>query len=278
MAVIRSLKDTVGVLSDNTILFAVGLMMAALVLPQTLMSQIGVPVLPFFLTIATFFVSIFILAGLYAMAYEGLHRGSTSLETFKQMGKDRYLPLLGGTLIEVVIGFVFVFVASMILVFTVGFAIASAFSGSGGEPELAALTGGGAIVGIAIAGVVLLVYAVFMFFVQFYRIAIVVDKSNVIEGYKKSAALVRHNFLYTIGYSLINLGIAFLISLPIIVIGVVPIALAYSSAGPSSIDLMTSSIVASLGITAYSFVVQIFMVPFRGTFAVSFYDRHKPDA
>ncbi|MFC6755473.1 hypothetical protein ACFQER_00625 [Halomicroarcula sp. GCM10025894] len=174
MATIRSLTESFGVLKRNPVVFLAGLVYAVILLPQTALSLMEIPLLPQALQALTFFITPFVLAGLLGMVYEGRVR-STGIGTFVKIGKSKYLSLLGANLIQVALGIIFGIVSFFVLlalVFVLGIGITTTSSDSG----IAAF---GVTFVVAVAGLVL-VYLLVQFFLQFYAPAIVVDNVGAV--------------------------------------------------------------------------------------------------
>lgn len=221
MAAIAALRSTLSALGGNPVLFLVGLLYGAITLPQSALRLAGVSVAPTVLQILTFFVTPFVVAGFLGMASESLdadeRRSSahqtesggdgTSLSTLTRVGRDRYVPLLVGNIVEFVIVFGFGIVAALVAVVA-----AIGLFGAGGG----AAAGGGMMV--AVAGVVVLVVLAFLllhFFIQFYSVAIVVGEAGALEGFRESYRLVRDNLVSALGYSVINLVVSLLTTVPV---------------------------------------------------------------
>ncbi|MDS0258643.1 hypothetical protein NDI56_04355 [Haloarcula sp. S1CR25-12] len=281
MATIRSLTESFGVLKRNPVVFAVGLLYAVIVLPQTAMSLMGIPLVPRLFQIVTFFITPFVLAGLLGMTYEGRVR-ATGFGTFTKIGKKKYVSVLAGNLINFVITAVFGFVTFIVVVFTIGLT----FSAAQSESVLSSI----GIVFVAVLAGLGLVYLLVMFFLQFYAPAIVTDNVGVIEGYRRSVGLVKRNIVQTLGFGVLNLLLGLLLLLPAIALVVVTIfgagalgagaTAGAGSTGASGISGSTGgtglSLVLIAGIIGYSFITTVLMTPFRAAFSVSFYDNHRP--
>ncbi|MFB6160572.1 MAG: hypothetical protein ABEJ61_05275 [Haloferacaceae archaeon] len=281
MAAIRSLQRAVGALSDNPVLFLGGVIYAVVVAPQSVLSLLGVPIVPNLLQLVTFFITPFVVAGIIGMADEGL-RGGTSFDTFTDVGKGRYVPLLLGNLVQfgiaVAIG-VFAFVVLLVVALVVGIGAMGAASGGSGA------FGAVGIVGLLVGGsgvlLVVLVAAVVFFFVQFYPIAIVADGMDAIEGFKGSVGLVRANLVSTLGFSVINLLVGLLTSLPVVVIFVLRgMDSPATGAGPTPGTGMPSGFAGGVGflstpeavaLAAISLLLTAVLLPFRQTYATAFY-------
>lgn len=275
MATIRSFTESLGVLGQNPILFAVGALYAAIVLPQTALSTFGIPLLPALFQIVTFFITPFVIAGLIGMSYESRAR-DTSFETFKRVGKDRYVSLLIGNLLEFGFTLVFGFV-SLIVAFLVGFGAIAAGSASGAS---GAMLGGIGLVVFAILAVMFLVFLIVMLLIQFYPASIVVDQVGAVDGYRNSIGVVRNNLVQALGFSLLNLVIGILLFVPTIVLFLLPALQGELASGStmgataSQTSMFGTSLLSMAGVIVYTLLVTALVTPFRMAFLVSFYDNH----
>ena len=277
MATIQSLTESVETLQRNPVVFAAGLLYAVVVLPQSALSALGIPIVPTVLQMFTFFITPFIIAGLLGMVYEGRVR-QTGLGTFAKIGKKKYVSLLVGNLVIFFItagfGLVMVFLAFLL----VGLSFAAA---AGGD---ASILGGVGIVSILIFLAGFLVFLAVMFFLQFFGPAVVADNVGIVEGFNRSVGVVKRNIVPTLGFGLLNFLISIALALPALALTVLPVLMGggMSAAGASS-DLQSagyagSSLLTQLGIIVYSFGIAVVMTPFRAAFSVSFYDNHRPSA
>ena len=278
MATIKSFAETLGVLKRNPLLFAVGALYAVIVLPQAALSTFGIPLVPWLFQAVTFFITPFVIAGLLAMAYEGRVR-DTSFETFKKIGKDRYVPVLLGNLIEVVFSFVYGIIAFIVAIFVVGFgAMAMSNGGTGGTSD--AMLGGVGIVSIVLVAGLVLFFLLVMFFIQFYATAIVVDDVGVIDGFRNSVSVVVNNVFEALGFGVINLVIGLLVAAPALGLFLVPFltggmgSASAMGATQTQTDGLATTLLAQGGIVVYSFLSTLVLTPFRSAFSVSFYDNH----
>jgi hypothetical protein len=264
------------VLKRNPVVLVGGLIYAVVILPQSALSALGIPIIPSLLQIVTFFITPFIVAGILGMTYEGRVR-ETSLDTFKKIGKKKYVSLLAGNLVIFAITFVFILLMLLLAFFVVGIGFAAASAES-------ALAGGVGILSIAVFLVAILVFLLVMFFLQFWGPAIVADNVGVGAGFKRSAGVVKRNILSTLGFGVLNLVINLALALPALTLALLPVL---TGAGTEAIGAtgdvqsasqLGSSLLTQVGLIVYSFVIAIVMTPFRLAFAVSFYDNHRPSA
>lgn len=283
MGAISSLSDSVGTLVDTPLLFGAGALYGLIVLPQTAAQLFGIPIVPLLLQIVTFFITPFVVAGLVAMAYQSMKQGTTSFETFKRKGRDKYVGILAGNLLQFVIAFGYFIVAGLlffvvsIFVIGIGAGAGSAAGGPGGL-SLEAILSGTALIVVLIGALFLLVYLLIVLFIQFYQPAIVVDDVGAIEGFKRSIGVVRSNLLSSVGFLAINVLVSLLLSAPVIAVFLLPFltgsagATAPASQPPGSgFEL---GLAASLGGTVMALLITTISVPFRLTYATDFYDAH----
>lgn len=275
MATIQSLKTSLGVLKRNPTLFAVGFLLAVLLLPQSALSLLGIPLVPQLIQLVTFFITPFIVAGLFGMAYEGRVQ-QTSFDTFKKIGKDRYVPVLLGNIVQAGIAFIFGIIAFIAALVTIGASIIAAGNNAGIESL--------GIVAIAVFGLILLVFFAIVFFLQFYAAAIVADDVGALDGFSRSIALVKENFVAALGFSFINLVINLITAIP--VLSVLFLVVLDSGTGAAATGGVAGPMGGSgglaLGIVAgflvYLVAATTVLTPFRAAFMMAFYDDHRPAA
>lgn len=277
MAAIASLRTAISTLRTRPVLFLGGFLLALVVLPGTVLRIAGVPILPALLSILTFFVTPFLVAGIYGMAAESLV-SETSLRRLVEVGRDRYVPLLIGNLLEFVVYVAFWLVAGLLLVavvFVVGVgatATSGAAAGSGlapGAVGVAGLAGGILALSIPLLGTL-----VVRFFVQFFPAAIVVDEASAVEGFKGSVGVVRSNLASALGYSAINAAAGLLVWLPAgAYVGVrfVEGANGAGAAAGGMGTLLSPPEIAGLALSAL--VLKTLIGTFTITYATAFYTR-----
>lgn len=286
MAAIASLRRALGALTGSPVLFLGGLALGVILLPQTVTQLAGVPAVPFLLQVVTFFVTPFVVAGLIGMADEALD-GGTSLSTLRAVGRERYVPLLFGNLIEFAITVVFGIVAVILaVVFAVVVGVSAVGAGGGFSP---AAVGSGALVFAALVfGVLLLAFLVVVFFVQFFPVAIVVDELGSIDGFRRSYAVVRSNLLPALGFSLINLLISLASAAPVTGFALWRTLqrLEGVGAGPApgpgpepgmglASGLFTTTEAVAVGLV--SLALSVVLTTFFQTYATAFYRDHRRD-
>jgi hypothetical protein len=285
MAVLESLRATVDALSRNRVLFVAGLLYALLVLPQTALQLARVPLAPTALSMLSFFATPFVVAGILGMADESLD-GDTSLATLRSVGRGRYVQLLLGNVVRFGIHVVFVVAAIVVLavVLVVTGAAASVATGgfSSGAVGVATL-----LPAVSVLVVLALLFLLVTLFIQFYAVAIVVDGTDALDGFRTSVRFVRDNFLATVGYSLVNLIVAVVVNLP--VAGYVTLRAmenapatpatgvprSFAQFGPGAFGGTASpfSTPELVGLAVASLVTTSLLVTFRQTYATAFYRR-----
>lgn len=196
MAVLRALGQTPGALRRNPVLVVPVLAIALFQVPQLLLQAVAplvASVVSLALSLGFVFVMPFFQAGLVGMADEAL-AGQTSLNTFLEEGRSNYVSILAAYLGVVAVNFALGIVVFPAAVFG-GFAVFSDAAGGVGAAVLLVL-------GLVVAFVAV-AYLLFVFFVQFYGQAIVLDDLGAVDGIKRSASVVRHNLASTLGYSVL---------------------------------------------------------------------------
>ena len=293
MAALQSLRPAVGGIVRNPILVVVAAVFAVAQLPNLLVPP-SMPVLSLAVSIGLFGVFVlglpFAQGGFLGMADEAV-AGRTRLETFLSVGKEHYVSLLLGYLVLLALNFAFGFLAffGAMAVVLGGAYTAAGSAGAGNAMATGTSAGaGGAATGagglgadptiLAAAALVglglLLVYFLVTFFIQFYAHAVVLDETDLVAGFRRSAGLVRRNLLSVFGYTVILFvggtvfgGVAALSS------AVAAVALGGGMAdGSPAAELLPalSPAVAVVGLVVYLVVVGI-VGAFYGTYSVAFY-------
>jgi len=293
MAALQSLRPAVGGIVRNPILVVVAAVFAVAQLPNLLVPP-SMPVLSLAVSIGLFGVFVlglpFAQGGFLGMADEAV-AGRTRLETFLSVGKEHYVSLLLGYLVLLALNFAFGFLAffGAMAVVLGGAYTAAGSAGAGNAMATGTSAGaGGAATGagglgadptiLAAAALVglglLLVYFLVTFFIQFYAHAVVLDGTDLVAGFRRSAGLVRRNLLSVFGYTVILFvggtvfgGVAALSS------AVAAVALGGGMAdGSPAAELLPalSPAVAVVGLVVYLVVVGI-VGAFYGTYSVAFY-------
>jgi hypothetical protein len=275
MATIQSLMESVDVLKRNPVVFGAGLLYAVVVLPQSALSALRIPILPTLMQMVTFFVTPFIIAGILGMVYEGRVR-QTGLGTFTKIGKKKYVSILTGNIVNFFVTAVFTIVMLIIGFLLVGLSFAAAASGE------TSVLGGVGIFSLLVLFAGFLVFLVVMFFLQFFGPAVVADNVGIVEGFKRSVGLVKGNLVSALGFSVLKLVITLAVLLPAFALILLPALTGAGTGAPgASSDFQSASyagtsLLSRLGTVVYSFVVAVVMTPFRAAFSVAFYDNHRP--
>lgn len=211
MGAISALSTTGRALKRNGVLFAVAFAVTLVnIIPSgssAVLPPMEAAVLSVLLSGVLLFVAPFFIGGLLSMASEAIG-GVTRFETFVAGGKENYLQLLGAMLLFAVLFGVFATVVVVGLTTTAIFAVGMNSAGAAGP------MGGnaGAMGTVALFGLVggfLMLLP--LFFLQFYAAAVVVSDLGVVDSFKRSAGIVRRNFVSTLGYSVIA-GLAGLVA------------------------------------------------------------------
>lgn len=266
MATIDAGGDAVDVLRSNPVLFAAGAVNALVVVPAMALSILGIPILPELLSLVSFFIGPFVLAGTIGMAHEALS-GTTTFDMFTEAGKRRYLTMLIGSIIQSAIAAVFAFLAGIGGLFWVVWFFASGLGGGRVGGLLNVLTGPNIqlLPLFAIAAPILLGFLTVMFLIQFFPPAIVVENCGPIESFKRSYAVVRANLVPALGYSTIVLVIRLFSSL----VYAIPSTAAVVNRVRGG--TLGTEVTAAIGI---ALVTAVLLYPFQQAFATAFYVRH----
>ncbi|EMA63035.1 DUF7847 domain-containing protein [Halorubrum lipolyticum] len=211
MTALHALRPAVGGIVRNPILLLVTALYGLFQLPNLLVQSTS-PVLASAISLVTFGAMVLVLpffqGGLLGMADEAVV-GETRLGTLAAVGKANYVPLLLGYFVLLAVNMVFGFIAFMgALIVVIGGAVA----GVGGDGAAAGLDAPALgfdptlLVVVAVVAVVfVLAYLLVTFFVQFYAHAVVLDDTELVDGFRRSAGLVRSNLLSTFGYTVLLL-------------------------------------------------------------------------
>jgi hypothetical protein len=276
MAAIQALQTAVSALRRNPVLFLGGLVIGLVTLPQIVTQLMQIPLVPTGLSALTFFVTPFLVAGLVGMADEAL-TGETQLGTVTDVGRDRYVPLLLGNLVQFAIGFAFAIVIAIVALGTV---LSLGVSAGAGMNPGAVAPGTIAVVGVVVL-LVVLAYLLVLFFVQFFAVAIVVDEEGPISGFTASYRLVRRNLLSTLGYSVVNFAVAVATSLPVTGFVLLRTFQNLDAAGqgvgqPSATAAATGlPVTEAVAVGLISLALSTLLTTFQQTYAVAFYRRHE---
>ncbi|EMA56912.1 DUF7847 domain-containing protein [Halorubrum kocurii] len=212
MAALQSIRPAVSGIVRNPILVLVTALFGVSQLPNLLVQSTS-PVLASAISLVTFGVLVLVLpffqGGLLGMADEALD-GGTGLGTLVATGKANYVPLLLGYFVLLAVNTVFGFIAFMGAIIVV---VGATMAGTGGS----GMGGDGAAAGVdaptlgfdptllvivaVLAVGLLLTYLLVTFFLQFYAHAVVLDGTELVDGFRRSAGLVRSNLLSVFGYT-----------------------------------------------------------------------------
>lgn len=194
MGALNALQRSPGALIRNPVLVIPVLVIGLLQLPQLLL-QTTDPLLASLVSLGISLVFILVMpffqGGIIGMADEAL-RGRTRLGSFLAAGRANYLQILVAYLLVLVINFLIGGV-----LFVVGVTGALLFYTSTEVP------GAGFLVGGLFFVLLLVVFLLLTFFLQFYGQAIVLDNRSAVDGIKRSYRVVRRNLPSTIGYTII---------------------------------------------------------------------------
>ena len=195
MGALNALQRSPGALARNPVLVIPVLIIGLFQIPQLLLQTIN-PLLASLASLVVWLFSILVMpffqAGIIGMADEALDR-RTRLNSFIAVGKEHYVTILVAYLLLFVIT-VIVFVVSLIISFILGIIFLPNLEFSG-----FAIGAVGLLFGISY-----LPMLIFVFFVQFYGQAIVLDNERSMDAIRRSVNLVRQNVLSTLGYSIIG--------------------------------------------------------------------------
>jgi hypothetical protein len=287
MAALKALQNAIGTLTGNPVLLLVGLAIGIVTLPQTALGLLSVPLVPQALQVVTFFITPLLAAALIGMADEALSGPGTSVETGRSVGVDRYVPLLLGTIVKFAIDLVFGVVIAITVFVGVLLGFGAVASAGAGDVNLGSLGGAVLVVGLVVL-LVAVVYLVVQFFIQFFHVSIVAGREDFLDGFRDSVGLVRNNLLATLGYSVINLIVAILVSLPVVGFTVFRTlqqvddvgAGAGAGAGAGGFGpgagagASLFSLPEVLALSAIALLLTSVLQPFNLTFATSFYRLH----
>ena len=260
MAVLNALCRTPAALRRNPVVLVPILVILLVQVPQLILQAVN-PLLSSVVSLGLSLGFLVVLpvfqGGLIAMADEALD-GRTSLQTFVDEGKANYVPFLVAYLALVAVSSVLGMVTVLAALFGGLFVI-----GSGGldSANIAVLAGIGLIV-----AVVVLLYFLALFFIQFYGQAIVLEDTGAVDGIKRSVSVVREHLVSTFGYTVL---VGLFGGVFGGVVGVFPLLL--SPRAPTTLPLpeLSLSIVGLGGLIVLA--VGTLFGGFFGVYSVSFY-------
>lgn len=209
--------------------------------------------------------------GLLGMAYAG-RNGNGNLDAFMSSVQNGFLSYLGAFLLLMTVSFVVTFVLFLVFIFTVGFGAAGISEAGGGASAFAR-------VGLMIALmflVVMFVFALVGFVIQFFDIAIVADDATALSSFSKSFDLVTRAPLSVLGYTALRaLIVGSVVGIPYVIVlvlgaGVESLAGSTASGLGQGFGLVT---IVLLGIWVLVIGPLGFIVNF--TYHAAFYNRHQ---
>ncbi len=268
MGALASLNPAVRGLLRNPIVIGIVAVYGLLQLPQMVFQPTPpqtTAVVAGALSLLTLALLPFYQGGIIAMGYDAL-TGKARVGAFLQAGKSNYLPLLLALLVILGVGFVLSIVFFLLALVIFGLAL--------GGPADASGSGGLTfpVLGVAVVGLLILLYIATLAVIQFYAHAIVLDDSGLIEGVKQSVSLVRHNLVSALGYFAILLGVTGLLTVVSSLITANLPAMDLASGGLSAIS-PTTLVLAAVG---YVLVTAI-SGTFYALYSVAFYRDIHPD-
>ena len=210
MGVFSSLSTGIATTRRNPIVlglvFAYSLVASALLSLQVVDPLLIVPGYLIVLAVLPFY-----LGGLIGTIHEGLD-GRASLARFTAAGRSSYLSVLAGGIALFVLTFV-----AYIVAIIVGLVLSVVLLGTAG------LSGIGGVDGFSVALIAVLVlvglFELFLIYLpaivfQFFPAAVVVDGLGVADSFKRSAGLLRDNFLSVIGFDALTFAFGLLLNVP----------------------------------------------------------------
>ncbi|WP_128478280.1 DUF7847 domain-containing protein [Halorussus pelagicus] len=269
MGAISALSTTGRTLKRNGVLFAAAFVIMLVSLIPSGISAVLPPAAAALASMVGSGLSLlltpFFTGGILSMAYEGLD-GTTGFDTFVSGGKDNYVRLLGSMLLFSVlisiIGFTVLVVGAVIAIFVVG-------TGVSGAEQALTVSGGNFAILVVVGLLGALAFLLPVLFFQFYAPAIVVSDLDIGAAFKRSALLVRRNFVSTLGYLVVAVLVGLVSGISGIGVSVVAgggFAETTNAAGPE-LSLGLLAIVAVL-VAVVSTVVSAF----GSVYQVAFYD------
>lgn len=273
MDALSTLPPTFRAVRRNPVLFVVPALLALLQLPQLVLQAVDPFVgglVSLLLTGVMILALPFLQGGLVAMAAEALD-GETRLATLVAAGRTHYVSLFVAFLVflglnTVVFGLVFVGVFLGVVVFV---------GGAASPLALAAL----GLFALLVFGL----YLLFVFFLQFYAQAIVVDDLGAFDGLRRSASVVRANLADTLVYSFIGGGVGALFGLFGAVFSLVLTPMPATGPSPPTVLPVPEPLAGfepSLATVAVGFlalvVVSTLVGALMGTYSVAFYRAVRP--
>lgn len=207
------------------------------------------------------FVTPLVLAAAAAMAHASL-RGTPEYGNLIEGIEDHWQPMIGAFGVLFGVYFAAAFALTIVVIvafFAVGF---SGSSGVDGGSAFPALFGGGILLLLASAGVVVLLVGLF---VQFLDVAIVVGGAGAFEAFRVCWRIVRAEPISVLGYSLIRFAIA-----------VVPVWIAWLGGFYLAGATVNDAGIGALAVFVVPFLATLLVIPFTWTidsiYHVAFFD------
>lgn len=195
MGALKALQRSPSALARNPVLVIPVLIVGLFQVPQLLLQATN-PLLASLVSLGISLVFVLVMpffqAGIIGMADEALD-GRTRLGTFVADGKENYVTVLIAYVLLLVIGFV-LFLVFFVISFVLSILVLPSLEFSG--------------FAVGVMGLVFVIaylpMLLFVFFIQFYGQAIVLDGESSMDGIRRSVGLVRRNLLSTLGYTVVG--------------------------------------------------------------------------
>lgn len=259
MAVLKALRQTPRALQRNPVLFVPVLVIMLFQIPQLLLQAVNpliASVVSLVLSLVFIFIMPFFQGGIIGMADEALN-GRTSLDRFFTDGKANYVSIFVAYLLLIAVNFAIGIIAFFVAIFG-GLTL---FTDAAGGVSLAVL----AVIGVIVA-ILGLAYLLFLFFIQFYGQAIVLDNRGAIDGIKHSISVVHQHLVSTLGYSIL---VGVLGGIAGLVFGGASILISPQST--NTVTLPHVSLAGSVGVALLIVVLGSLFGGFFGVYSVAFY-------
>jgi len=278
MATLHALRPAVGGIVRNPVLLLVTALYGLAQVPNFLVPPTR-PILSAIVSLATFGVFVlalpFVQGGLLGMASEAV-AGRTGLGTLVAEGKANYVSLLLGYFVLLAINIAFglvAFVGGLIAVLGGVTSTSVDAPAVGIDPTLLAVFA-------IVAGGILLAYLLVTFVVQFYAHAIVLDDAELVDGFRRSAGLVRSNLASVAGYTLVLLVGSVVLGTLAAAASVVLGPQSAGTPGTPFADLaaVEPSLPVLAGVAVGYLVLTSAFAAFYATYSVAFYEAISPGA
>ena len=255
MVVIDAFRDALSTLRRQPVLFVPMALFALLQAPQLLANTLDPLVsIAVSLTLSAVFafVTPLFYAGTIGMVDDAASGGRTSLARFWRHAKSNYLSVLAAYLVVFGVSLV----VSLVLTFGSTIAFAAVLGADAG-------LGATIVVGGVVALVVLL-YLVGMFALQFYAHAIVIEDYDAMSALSRSVGVVRRNVLPVLGYGALSAAFGGLVGA---VYGLFVVVLSPSGASgqPMAMPGTATTIVGAVVVFVTTAVLGTFFLAFSVT-------------